>query len=170
MRKSPAYKQSPLCKSLSFPTPGCLCSFVCSLHTPLHSKSIGLLLYAGNVSFLFDDGYMNFDPCNIAVITVISPGLLRDNTLCVFAIATGLPSHTSQKYTRLFWLIQWPPQDNDIFDVGALGEKGKCNVHYILTNDKDGRLSLVQSKGNVTRIDCHSQGYLRPVQEGGQWW
>ena len=45
--------------------------------------------------------------------------------------------------------------------MGALGEKGEGNVHDILTNDKDGCLGLVQSKGDVTRINCHSQGHLR---------
>lgn len=75
------------------------------------------------------------------------------------------PNHCPHPCTHLLGLIQWPSQDDEILDVGALGEKGECNVHDILTNDKDGCLSLVQSKGDVTRINCHSQGHLRSRRE-----
>ena len=49
----------------------------------------------------------------------------------------------------------------------ALGEEGEGNIQDILTHNKDGSLSLVQSKGHVTWIHCHSQGYLQSGGGGG---
>ena len=80
-------------------------------------------------------------------------------------MATRLPCGT---LPYLLGLVQWSSQDDDILDVGALGEQGERNVHDVLFNDKNGCLGLVQSKGNVTRIHCHSQGHLKPVQGAGR--